>query len=141
MPSFFHSFLSVGPANAQVLDFLPDHISSKKSQFFSITSEHSGPMVFELQEAAVEFQRSLGNGLTKSVDASCCCRESLGTITSAGTLWLLRYHNLCRHPLSLCCCTNSSHLGHLGDHLAYHLLRRCHPQSYNWLVTSNIIPD
>merc|ERR1711974_205538 len=85
MPSFFHSFLSVGPVNAQVLDFLPDHISSKKSQFFSITSEHSGPMVFELQEAAVEFQRSLGNGLTKSVDAPCCCKESLGTITSAGT--------------------------------------------------------
>merc|ERR1711974_350728 len=85
MPSFFHSFLSVGPVNAQVLDFLPDHISSKKSQFFSITSDHSGPMVFELQEAAVEFQRSLGNGLTKSLDASCCCKESLGTITSAGT--------------------------------------------------------
>ena len=39
---------------------------AKKSQFFSITSEHRGPMVFELQEAAVEFQRSLGNGLTKA---------------------------------------------------------------------------
>jgi len=40
--------------------------------------------VFELQEAAVEFQRSLGNGLTnKSVDAS--RSEFLGTVTFAGT--------------------------------------------------------
>jgi len=58
---------------------------AKKSQFFSITSEHRGPMVFELQEAAVEFQRSLGNGLTKAVDVSCCCRASLGTLISSGT--------------------------------------------------------
>jgi len=41
--------------------------------------------VFELQEAAVEFQRSLGNGFTMSAVASGCCREFLGTITSAGT--------------------------------------------------------
>jgi len=43
-------------------------------------------MELELQVAAVEFQRSLGKGLTVR---SCCggrsCREFLGTVISAGT--------------------------------------------------------
>ena len=155
--------------------------------------------MFELQEAAVEFQRSLGNGLTNkswkinegwdflwtycvlgkvrffndinhTVDAS--RSEFLGTVTFAGThlgssdtiTWILQYQgkallakylsyflcqtyhkivlvdscDLCRHPLSLWGCTNSSHLGDLTDQAYNLLLGRCHPQSWSQLVNPDI---